>query len=38
VGTRWGQAKEVPAELLGWTEKDNMALTEWLEENVTVGA
>jgi uracil-DNA glycosylase family 4 len=36
VGTRWGQAKEVPAELLGWTEKDNVALTEWLEANVMV--
>ena len=38
VGTRWGQAKEVPAELLGWTEKDNVLLTEWLEQNVMVSS
>jgi hypothetical protein len=36
VGTRWGQAKEVPAELLTWTESDNVALTEWLDSNVRV--
>lgn len=36
VGTRWGQAKEVPAELLTWSEKDNVALTEWLDENARV--
>lgn len=38
VGTRWGQAKEVPAELLAWTEEDNVALTEWLDENARVDA
>lgn len=38
VGTRWGQAKEVPAELLTWTETDNVALTEWLDENARVAA
>lgn len=36
VGTRWGQAKEVPAELLGWTEDDNVMLTQWLDENARV--
>jgi DNA polymerase-1 len=38
VGTRWGQAKEVPGELLGWTEDDNVSLTEWLDENARVSA
>ena len=38
VGTRWGQAQEVPSELLTWSEDDNVALTEWLEANVKVNA
>jgi len=33
-----GPTKEVPAELLGWTEKDNVLLTEWLEQNVMVSS
>jgi uracil-DNA glycosylase family 4 len=39
VGTRWGQAKEVPAKLLGLRAADNVALAEWLRDNVrTVAA
>jgi DNA polymerase-1 len=34
VGTRWGQAKEVPAELLGLRAADNVKLAEWLRDNV----
>lgn len=36
VGTRWGQAKEVPDYLLA--DLDDHSLREWLEENVTVAA
>lgn len=38
VGTRWGAAKEVPEELLGLTAADNVALAEWLRDNVRVPA
>lgn len=38
VGTRWGSAKEIPAELLGLDKTSNMALTEWLNENVRQAA
>jgi DNA polymerase-1 len=34
VGTRWGQAKEVPGDLLAYAETGTVALTEWLNENV----
>lgn len=38
VGTRWGKAKEVPAELLGLRSADNVKLTEWLRDNVRMTA
>jgi DNA polymerase-1 len=38
VGTRWGAAKEVPAELLAYTDAGTVALTEWLNEQVRVDA
>lgn len=38
VGTRWGQAKEVPAELLGLRKTNTVKLNAWLNENVRVPA
>lgn len=38
VGTRWGQAKEVPEELLGLRSANNVKLGEWLTTNVRVAA
>lgn len=38
VGTRWGAAKEVPEELLAYTDAGTVALTEWLNEQVRVDA
>jgi DNA polymerase-1 len=38
VGTRWGKAKEVPAELLGFRSSNTVKLNEWLGENVKVAA
>jgi DNA polymerase-1 len=38
IGTRWGQAKEVPEELLGLRSADNVMLAEWLSTNVRVPA
>jgi DNA polymerase-1 len=38
VGTRWGQAKEVPEELLGLRAADNVNLAEWLRDNVRTAA
>lgn len=38
IGTRWGQAKEVPEELLGLREDDNVMLTEWLDQTVRSAA
>jgi DNA polymerase-1 len=34
LGTRWGQAKEVPDKLLGLRAADNVGLAEWLRDNV----
>lgn len=34
VGTRWGQAKELPEELLGLRSTGTVKLTDWLDENV----
>ncbi|MET0416583.1 MAG: DNA polymerase [Actinoplanes sp.] len=36
VGTRWGQAKEVPGDLLAYAEVGTVALTEWLDNEVRV--
>lgn len=38
VGTRWGQAKEVPAELMGIRRGNSTDLMRWLEENAMVSA
>lgn len=38
VGTRWGQAKELPEELLGLRSDGTVKLTEWLDENVRIPA
>jgi uracil-DNA glycosylase family 4 len=38
VGQRWGQAKEVPAELLGLRAADNVRLAEWLRDEVRIPA
>lgn len=38
VGTHWGQAKEVPSELLGLRAADNVKLAEWLNDKVRVDA
>lgn len=38
VGTRWGAAKEVPPELLGSSDSDNVMLNEWLNDNVRIPA
>lgn len=38
VGQRWGQAKEVPEELLGLRESDNVLLTKWLDKELRVSA
>ena len=38
VGTRWGQAKEVPGKLLGLRAADNVRLAEWLRDEVRVAA
>lgn len=34
VGTRWGSAHEVPAELLGLRKTNTIALNQWLKETV----
>lgn len=38
VGTRWGQAKEVPEKLLGFRTADTVKLTGWLNDNVRMAA
>ena len=38
VGTRWGSAHEVPAELLAYAENGTVALEQWLHDNVEVSA